>query len=115
MASIKVEGLDKLEKKLRKNITLDDVKRVVRYNGSQLQTKMQTNADFKKGYQTGTTKRSIGLEIQDGGFTADVGPETEYSPYLEYGTRYMESQSFVRPSHEEQKEKFKRDMEKLVK
>jgi HK97 gp10 family phage protein len=115
MASIKVEGLDKLEKKLRKNITLDDVKRVVRHNGSQLQTKMQTNADFKKGYQTGTTKRSIGLEIQDGGFTAEVGPETEYSPYLEYGTRYMEAQPFIKPAHEEQKQKFKQDMQRLVK
>lgn len=115
MASIKVDGLDKLEKKLRKNITLDDVKRVVRHNGSQLQGKMQSKADFKKGYQTGTTKRSIGIEIKDGGFTAEVGPETEYSPYLEYGTRYMEAQPFVKPAHEEQKEKFKSDMERLVK
>ena len=115
MADIKVEGLEKLEKKLKKNITLDDVKRVVRNNGSQLQSKMQGNADFKKGYQTGTTKRSIGLEIQDGGFTAEVGPETEYSPYLEYGTRFMEAQPFIKPAHEEQKQKFKQDMQRLVK
>ena len=115
MAKIKVEGLEKLMKALKDNVTMDDVKRVVRHNGAQLQEKMQNKADFKKGYQTGETKRSIGLEIQDGGFTAEVGPETEYSPYVEYGTRYMESQSFVRPSHEEQKEKFKRDMQRLVK
>ena len=115
MADIKVEGLEKREKKLKKNITLDDVKRVVRNNGSQLQSKMQGNADFKKGYQTGTTKRSIGLEIQDGGFTAEVGPETEYSPYLEYGTRFMEAQPFIKPAHEEQKQKFKQDMQRLVK
>lgn len=115
MASIKVEGIEKLEKKLRKNITLDDVKRVVRVNGSQLQAKMHRNADFKKGYQTGTTKRSIGLELKDGGFTVEVGPETEYSPYLEYGTRYMDAQPFIKPAHDEQKEKFKSDMERLVK
>lgn len=115
MAKIKVEGLEKLMKALKDNVTMDDVKRVVRHNGSQLQEKMQNKADFKKGYQTGTTKRSIGLEIQDGGFTAEVGPETEYSPYLEYGTRYMEAQPFVRPAHEEQAEKFKQDMQRLVK
>lgn len=115
MASIEVEGLEKLEKKLRKNITLDDVRRVVRVNGSQLQAKIQRNADFKKGYQTGTTKRSIGLELKDGGFTAESGPETEYSPYLEYGTRYMDAQPFIKPAHDEQKEKFKSDMERLVK
>ena len=115
MARLEIKGLDKLEKALKDNVTMDDVKRVVRNNGSKLQRNMQTKADFKKGYQTGTTKRSIGLEIQDGGFTAEVGPETEYAPYLEYGTRYMEAQPFVKPAHEEQAEKFKRDMQRLVK
>ena len=115
MAKIKVEGLDKLAKALKDNVTMDDVKRVVRHNGSQLQSKMQNAADFKKGYQTGTTKRSIGREIQDGGFTAETGPETEYSGYLEYGTRYMEAQPFVKPPYEEQKKKFNQDMQRLVK
>jgi HK97 gp10 family phage protein len=115
MATLKVEGLDKLEKALKEKVTLSDVKRVVRHNGSELQQKMQREADFTQGYQTGTTKRSIGLEIQDSGFTASVGPETEYSPYLEYGTRYMRAQPFVRPAYNAQKGKFKQDMQKLVK
>lgn len=115
MATLKVEGLDKLQKALKDKVTLDDVKRVVKTNGGQLQNKMQQEADFKMGYQTGATKRSIGLEIKDGGFTADVEPTTEYSPYLEYGTRFMEAQPFVRPAYEEQKQKFKSDMQKLVK
>lgn len=114
MPKIKFEGLDELEKKLKANVTLDDVKRVVRQNGSELQKRMQGKADFKKGYQTGTTKRSIDLEIKDGGLTADSGPTTEYSPYLEYGTRFMEAQPFVRPAFEEQSEQFKSDMQKLV-
>lgn len=112
--AIKLTGLDKLQKALKENVTMDDVKKVVSTNGSQMQRKMQANADFKMGYQTGQTKRSIGLEITDGGFTAEVAPTTEHSPYLEYGTRFMESQSFVRPSYNEQKEKFKSDMQKLV-
>lgn len=111
---IKIDGLDKLEKKLKANVTMEDVKRVVRQNGSELQRRMQSKADFKKGYQTGTTKRSIGLEIKDGGFTAESGPETEYSPYLEYGTRFMEAQPFVRPAFEEQATEFQSDMQKLV-
>lgn len=114
MGSIKLTGLDKLQKALKENVTMDDVKKVVKTNGGQMQRKMQTNADFKKGYQTGQTKRSIGLEITDQGFTAEVAPTTEYSPYLEYGTRFMEAQPFVKPAHNEQKEKFKRDMQKLV-
>ena len=115
MANIKVEGLKELQKALKDNVTLDDVKTVVKHHGSALQRNMQGKADFKKGYQTGTTKRSIGLEIKDSGLTADVGPETEYSPYVEYGTRFMDAQPFVRPAYEEQKAKFKSDMQKLVK
>jgi HK97 gp10 family phage protein len=114
VAKFKVDGLEKLQKALKQNVTMDDVKRVVRHNGQQLQKNMQGKADFRKGYQTGETKRSIGLEIQDGGMASEVGPETDYSPYVEYGTRFMEAQPFVRPAYEEQKEKFKRDMQKLV-
>ena len=115
MAKFDVKGLDKLEKALKENVTMDDVKRVVRTNGSQMQRNMQRKADFKEGYQTGTTKRSIDLEIKDSGFAAEVAPETEYSPHLEHGTRFMEAQPFVKPAYEEQTEKFKSAMQRLVK
>lgn len=114
MSRLEIKGLDKLERSLKENVTLNDVKRVVRQNGSQMQKQMQKNADFAKGYQTGATKRSIGLEIKDGGFTAEVAPETEYSPYLEYGTRYMGAQPFVKPAYNSQKIKFKSDLNKLM-
>ena len=115
MADIKIKGLDKLEKQLKENITLNRVKRVVRKNGSDLQRKIQRNADFKMGYQSGTTKRSVGLDITDHGLTAESGPTTEYSEYLEYGTRFMDAQPFVKPALDEQEQKFKSDMQELVK
>ena len=127
MPKITITGLDTLQKKLKQNIKMQDVQRVVRHNGSQLQRKMQRKADFHGHFEwkagkgkvfkkpTGTTKRSITLSLSDGNFTATVEPTTEYSPYLEYGTRFMEAQPFVRPAFEEQKEIFKEDMKKLVK
>lgn len=115
MSGIKIVGLNQLEKKLKNNVTLNDVKRVVRKNGSDLQKGIQRNADFKKGYQTGATHDSIRLEITDGGMTAESGPITEYSPYLEYGTRFMDAQPFVKPAMEMQERKFKTDMQKLIK
>ena len=115
MPKFKIDGLDKLQKALKDNVTMDDVKRIVKHNGSQLQKKVQNNADFIKGYQTGQTKRSVGLEITDNGFSAEVEPTTKYSPYLEYGTRFMEAQPFVRPAYDDQAEQFKRDMQRLVK
>jgi HK97 gp10 family phage protein len=115
MAKIKVTGLKELQKALKDNVTMDDVKKVVRQNGSELQRKTQENADFKKGYATGQTKRSIGLEITDGGFAAEVEPKTEYAPYLEYGTRFMDAQPFVKPAYDDQVQQFKKDMQRLVK
>ena len=115
MPQIKFEGLAELQKGLAKRIQLDDVKRVIKQNGAELQEKTMQNADFNKGYQTGTTKRSIGLEYKDNNLTAEVEPKTEYSPYLEFGTRFMEAQPFVKPAWEVQKEQFKKDMDKLVK
>ena len=114
MAKIKWEGLEDLQKKLRENVSMNLVKKTVQQNGQELRSKIQEKAEFTKGYQTGQTKRSVNLEIKDGGFTAESGPTTEYSPYVEYGTRFMDAQPFVRPALEEQASKFKRDMQKLV-
>lgn len=113
--NLKFKGLDKLEKALKDNVTMNDVKKTVKRNGRELQNKIQEKADFKKGYATGQTKDSIGLEITDGGLTAESGPKTEYAPYLELGTRFMDAQPFVKPALEEQEKQFKSDMQKLVK
>lgn len=122
MPKITIEGVDDLVLRLKTNAKMDDVKRIVRHNGSQLQRKMQQNADFRGHYEgkrfvspTGTTKRSIYLVIEDMGMTAVVEPATEYAPYVEYGTRRApNAQPFVTPAFNEQKEKFKADMDKLV-
>ena len=118
MSGIKIEGLDKLEKQLRKNITLKEVKDTVRLNGAELQEKIIRNADFKKGYQTGATRRSVsdaGLVFSDGGLTVESGATMEYDGYLEEGTRFMRAQPFVKPAGEEQEKIFEADMRKLVK
>ena len=113
--NIRIDGLEDLQKKLKLTATMDDVKRVVKQNGSELQQKMQDKADFKKGYATGQTKDSIKCEIKDSGLAAEVGPTTEYSGYLEYGTRFMDAQPYIRPAFEEQKRQFVKDLNKLVK
>ena len=122
MGVIRIEGLEELQKQLRKNANMDDVKRVVRQNGSELQRKIQKNADFKGHWEgnkfkkpTGTTKRSVSLKIKDNGLTVESGPTTDYAEYLEFGTRYMEAQPFVKPALDEQSKKFENDLKDLVK
>ena len=121
MPKIKLEGMEKLQVKLKKNVQMSDVKRVVRKNGSELQKKAQKNAPVGTpqstgipGYVGGTLKRSIGLEITDGGMTAEVESTAEYAGYQEYGTRFMKGKPHIRPAFDEQKGKFKSDLGKLV-
>lgn len=110
MGDIKIVGMEKLQRKLKQNVRMDDVKKVVRHNGAEMQAKAQQNAPV----DTGTLKRSIGIEITDGGMTAEVEPTADYAPYVELGTRFMEAQPYLGPAFNEQKEKFKKDMKKLV-
>ncbi len=110
MSSIKITGIDKLQMKLKKNVQMSDVKKVVRKNGSELQKKAQKNAPV----DTGTLQRSITLEIRDSGKTAEVEPTVDYGAYVELGTRFMTAQPYLKPAFNEQKEKFKQDMRKLA-
>lgn len=111
MSDIEVTGLDELSAKLKKNMNLNIVKTVVKRNGAELQKKAQGYAPV----DTGTLKRSIGLSIKDGGMAAVVAPATDYAEYVEYGTRFMESQPFLRPALGEQKQIFKKELEKVMK
>ncbi len=111
MAGIKLEGMTELITGLKKRTDLSDVKKVVRMNGTEMNKKAQRNAPV----DTGTLKRSIKLEIKDGGLTAESEPHTEYASYVEYGTRFMNAKPYMKPAFEEQKEQFKKDMKKLVK
>ena len=107
---IKIIGLQKLQKKLKNNTDLSDVKKVVRHNGSEMQKKAQKNAPV----DSGTLKRSIGLEINEGGMVAEVEPTADYAPYVELGTRFMEAQPYLKPAFDDQKKEFEKDMKELV-
>lgn len=108
--SVRFTGINELRVALRNKTNLNGARTTVRVNGAQMQQKAQRNAPV----DTGNLKRSIGLELSDGGLTAKVTPTAEYAPYLEYGTRFMEARPFIGPAFDEQKEQFKRDMDKLV-
>ena len=121
MPKIKLEGMEKLQVKLKKNVQMSKVKQIVKDNCAALQEAAQRKAPVGTpqstgipGYVGGTLKRSIGLEIRDGGLTAEVEPTAEYAAYVEYGTRYMNAQPYMRPSYTAQKEKFKSDLKKLT-
>lgn len=109
MAEIKWIGLNKLQAKLQKNANAVAVKRIVQANAIELTKNMTAKAPV----DTGAMARSIKMELSNGGLHAEIGPTTEYAPYVEYGTRYMNAQPFVRPALLVQSVKFKNDLNKL--
>lgn len=100
------ELLNALEKMARTEV----YKEVVKKNGAALQRTAQRKAVFKKGYSTGATKRTIKLDLASNGLRAVVKANTDYSGYLEVGTRKMEAQPFMQPAFNEIQPKFIDDL-----
>lgn len=119
---VELKGMGRLVSKLEYNCTnREAVKTVIWKNGMQLNEKMKERMGSKppkgvylKGYSHGDTASETNTTITDGGMTAEVGPTTDYSTYVEYGTRFMQAEPAVRPAFDEQVPIFKRDMEALV-
>ena len=111
---IQIIGGDEAVRNIARRVGKDKVNRVVKKNTTETQQRMMRNASFNKGYQTGTTKRSISIELFPAQLAGEVKPGTEYSPYLETGTRFMEAQPFVKPTRDEQAPIFLKDMQDLI-
>lgn len=66
-----------------------------------------------EGASTGATANSIGVDLEDGGLAASIGPTTSYAPYLEFGTRRMSPRSFMGPALDAVEPSFTAAMEQL--
>lgn len=130
MGSLRFElkGLEKLQKKLQKVSKMEEIERIVDKHGEAMQKRAVINASKFKGHYegrgknkhfvkpTGATKRSISVNSSKvGRFKYKVAPGTSYAAYVELGTRKMSAQPFIKPAFDNQKEEFKKDLERLVK
>lgn len=114
--SIKLNGLEDFVGVLKENVTMDDVKRIVKTNGDRLNRYMkeQTTHAYVKGYSTGDTAGSITTEVRDGGLTVGVGATMLYNPYTEYGTRYMSAEPILDPSLDRVRPQYLGDLDKVT-
>ena len=101
MANLTIRGTEPLIRALQTAANNTAHKAIVKKFGGNLQSSAKRKAVFTKGYSTGATARRIGLEITNGGFSAKVEAKTDYSGYLEKGTRKMEAQPFMKPALDE--------------
>ncbi len=120
LVDVKIEGLQALISDLdARKYTGKQIRNVVMKNGANLQEdaqkRMTKTVAYVKGYSKGTTRRSTTLSISDDGMTATVAPHTEYFPYVEYGTRFMEAEPTLNPAFQKIKQQFYKDVIGLVK
>lgn len=113
MADIKFNGLDELLNGLNalKKGCNSEVSKIVKHCGSICQREEMR----KVPVDTGTLKRSIYLEISNLGLTATIEPTANYASYVEFGTRFMAAQPYVRPAYRKATNEFKKRMKRLVK
>lgn len=105
-----IDGLDKMAKKLIKATDPSKIRRVVAQNTSEMQSRAQDLCPV----DTGTLKRSIMLELEDGGMTGVVKATAHYAEYVELGTRPMKAQPYMKPAFDAQKDQFISDLKKAV-
>lgn len=108
--NVSLKGVSELTMKLKSNANMKDVKQIVKQNTAEL----TQGAQRKAPVDTGNLRRSITMDLSEGGLTGKVKPTADYAPYLEYGTRFQSAQPFMRPAFNKQKAQFKSDMDKLV-
>ena len=123
-----LKGLEKLQAKLQRVAKMEEVEHIVEKHGEAMQKKAVNNASRFRGHYegrgqnrrfvrpTGATKRSISVNSSKiDRFRYRVAPGTAYAAYVELGTRKMSAQPFIKPAFDNQKEEFKKDLERLVK
>lgn len=106
---IRIDGLKELQAKLKKNCSLDDFKKVVKMRSAKLQERSKYYAPVRTGYM----RDHINLDITNNGFTGIVESHANYGAFVEYGTRKMGSQPYMRPAFFEQSKDFISDVRKL--
>ena len=114
MSGIQIIGKDELEAflgKYKKAVIEDSKKAVMKY-GSKFQTEAKKNPPTPN--KSGTLARSISLSIADKGLTAVIYPTANYAQYVEYGTRYMNAQPFMRPTLQKIEPEFIRAMDQVM-
>lgn len=94
---IRIEGLDNLDARIDKIIRNKSKIRTALMWGA---SEVQRSAMRLVPVRTGDLKRSIHIEEHDAGLTFIVEAATEYAAYVEWGTRFMEAQPYMRPGAE---------------
>lgn len=104
-AGVRIIGIDRLRRKLGALEAAEIA--VVKRELVAAALNVQAGAKRRAPVDTGRLRNSITYEIGDDGTVVRVGTNTQYAPYLEFGTRKMPARPFLFPAFEEEVPKFK--------
>ncbi len=84
-----------------------DIHKVVEDKITKMGAEILATAKANCPVLTGKLRDSIelGIEVKDTTIVANIGTEIDYGVYVEFGTRFMPAQSFLRTALEANKDK----------
>ena len=111
MIEVKIEGTEELNAKFKQAFE-KDLKATER--AVYLAT-LKAEAEAKKicPVDTGRLRSSITHKVE--GLLGEVGTNVHYAPYVEFGTRKMKAQPYLKPGGEEGVEYLKKKIEEILK
>ena len=83
---------------------------VVRKTAADIEASGKRNAPVDTGHLRG----SISTTISMGGMSAEIGPTASYGAYVEFGTRRMSPQPFMRPAADQHFPEFEEAISRLT-
>ncbi len=111
MYEIKFDGITDVMNHLVKAEKLDDVKQIVRKHLSEMARFSARVVPVKTGF----LKRSLTTQIIDNGLTGVATYYADYSPYQEYGTRWISGKFYLKRGFDKVASDFINDIERVMK
>ncbi|ARM67870.1 HK97-gp10 family putative phage morphogenesis protein [Staphylococcus caprae] len=93
----------------------DDVDEVLQNNATEFTSDTISSAKsvMNKGYWTGNLARQV-RDTKEGNLKYAITSNARYSSFLEFGTRYMEPETFMFPVYERYTKQVREGLERLI-
>lgn len=115
---MRITGVNKLIKRIQRNQQTidDDVEHILKENAKEFRadTVLEARKVMVKGYWTGNLASMI-EDTKQGKMSYIITSNAHYSGFLEYGTRYMEPETFMKQIYQKYGTQVNADLERLLK
>lgn len=115
---MRITGVNKLIKRIQQNQKTidDDVDYILKQNAKEFRadTVKEARRVMVKGYWTGNLARMV-EDTKQGQMSYIITSNAHYSGFLEYGTRYMEPETFMKQIYQQYSAQVNADLERLLK